>query len=168
MGSSYPFLLATIAALAWFIPLVGALFAIPMIAVIALLDGPTLSVAVSIYTILIFFLMEFGVEPRLYDRSKYGAILVILVMMAMSDALGITGLLLAPPLALTIQIIINEIMSAPVAPASVAVGVTLQDLEEQLTQVRTAVNQTETRSPRVQNMVERLEQLIQDTQKATT
>jgi len=167
-GLSYPFLLAAIGAIAWFIPLVGALFAIPIIALIALLNGPTLAVAAAIYSLLIFFLMEFAIEPRLYDRSKYGAILVILVMMAMVDALGIIGLLLAPPLALAIQMIIDELLSAPAAPATVDKAVTLQDLQEQLAQVRTAVSQTETQSPRVKNMVERLEQLVRETQEATT
>ncbi len=167
MGVNYPFLLAAIGAITWFIPLVGALFAIPLIALIALLNGPTLAIAAASYSLLIFFLMEFVIEPRLYDRSKYGAILVILVMMAMVDALGIAGLLLAPPLALTIQMIMDEFLSTPAAPAPVASAITLQDLEEQLAQVRTAVNQTETQSPRVKNMLARLEQLIRETQAAT-
>ena len=127
-----------------------------------------MALAAAIYSVVIFFLMEFIIEPRLYDRSKYGAILVILVMMAMVDVLGIMGLLLAPPLALTIQIIIDEMLSAPATPAPTVAAITLQELEEQLAQVRTAVSQTETNSPRVENMVERLEQLLRETQEATT
>ncbi len=168
MGLDYPFLLAAIGAIAWFIPLVGALFAIPLIALLAWLAGPTLAVVAALYALLIFLLMEFVLEPRLYDRSKSGALLVILMMMAMVDALGIVGLLLAPPLALAIQIIIDEFLNAPLAPAPVAEAVTLQELEEQLAQVRTAVAQTETQSPRVRNMLERLEELIRETQEATT
>lgn len=166
IGLQYPFLLAAIGAIAWFIPLVGALFAIPLIAVIALLNGPLLAVVAAVYTILIFVFMEFVVEPRLYDRSKYGVILVILVMMAMVDALGLIGLLLAPPLALTLQLILDELLSIPVAPSSVQ-EVTLTDLQEQLAQVRAAVSTAETQSPRVTNMVERLEQLLQEIQEAT-
>ncbi len=168
IGLKYPFLLAAIGAIAWFIPLVGVLFAMPLIVLIAWLGGPIMALAAAIYSVAIFFLMEFVIEPRLYDRSKYGAILVILVMMAMVDVLGIIGLLLAPPLALTIQIIIDEMLSAPATPAPTVSAITLQELEEQLAQVRTAVSQTETNSPRVENMVERLEQLLRETQEATT
>lgn len=166
MGIKYPFVLAAIGAITWFIPLVGALFAIPLIALIAWLSGALLAMAAVIYTILIFALMEFGVEPRLYDRSKYGVILVIVVMMAMVDAVGLLGLLLAPPLALTFQIILDELLSVPVPPIPVT-DLTLDDLEEQLAQVRTIVSKAETESPRVANMVERLEQLLQETQEAT-
>lgn len=167
MGLTYPFLLAAIGAIAWFIPLVGALFAIPLIALLALLNGVWLAVAAAVYALLIFVVMEFILEPRLYDRSKYGVILVIVVMMAMVDALGLTGLLLAPPLALTLQIILDELLATPVTPAPVTV-ITLNDLEKQLAEVRAIVNTAETQSPRVANMVNRLEQLVQETQEATT
>lgn len=168
MGLTYPFLMAAIGAIAWFIPLVGALFAIPLIVLLALLTGPWLAVAAALYALLIFVLMEFVLEPRLYDRSKYGVLLVIVVMMAMVDALGLTGLLLAPPLALTLQIILDELLAAPVTPAPAATVISLNDLEKQLAEVRSIVDRAETQSPRVANMVNRLEQLVQESQEATT
>ena len=171
MGLDYPFLLAAIGAIAWFIPLVGALFAILFIAALALLNGPILAIAAAVYAIVIFVLLEFVVEPRIYDRSRYGAILVILMMMAMVDALGVVGLLLAPPLALTIQIIWDELLKAPAAPLPVtpepAALITFRDLEDQLAKVRAALSSTETQSPRAKNMVERLEQLVKETREAT-
>jgi len=171
MGLDYPFLLAVIGSVAWFIPLVGALFAIVLIAALALLNGPVLAIAAALYTIAIFFLLEFVVGPRIYDRSKYGAILVILMMMAMVDAMGVVGLLLAPPLALTIQIIWDELLKAPTAPLPVvpepATMITFRDLEDQLAKVRAVVSSTETQSPRARNMVERLEQLVKETREAT-
>lgn len=166
MGLSYPFLLAAIGALAWFIPVVGALFAIPLILLIALLDGVTLAGMAVLYTIVIFGVMEFVVEPRLYDRSKYGVVLVILIMMAMVEALGIGGLLLAPPLALTLQIILDEALATPTAPLPTQV-ITMNELQEQFTQVHTTLDQAENLPPRVKNMAERLEQLLQKTQETT-
>jgi putative permease len=171
MGLDYPFLLATIGAIAWFIPLIGALFAILLIAALALLNGPVLALAAALYAIIIFVVLEFVVEPRVYDRSRYGAILVILMMMAMVDVLGIVGLLLAPPLALTIQIIWDELLKTPTAPLPVApelaTVITFHDLEDQLAKVRAAISSTETQSPRAKNMVERLEQLVKETREAT-
>lgn len=167
MGLTYPFLLAAIGAIAWFIPLVGALFAIPLIGLLALFNGLWLTGAAVLYTLVIFVIMEFVLEPRLYDRGKYGVILVIIVMMAMVDAFGLTGLLIAPPLALTIQIVLDELLAVPATPAPVTV-ITLNDLEEQLAEVRSIVDRAETQSPRVANMVNRLEQLVQETQEATT
>lgn len=168
MGLTYPFLMAAVGAIAWFIPLVGALFAIPMIVLLALFNGLWLVIAAAVYTLVIFALMEFVLEPRLYDRSKYGVLLVIVVMMAMVDALGLTGLLLAPPLALTLQIILDELLAAPAASAPATTVITFNDLEKQLAEVRSIVNGAETQSPRVANMVNRLEQLVHETQEATT
>ena len=167
MNLTYPFLLAAIGAIAWFIPLVGTLFAIPLITLLALLNGIGPALAAALYTLLIFALMEFVLEPRLYDRGKYGMILVVVVMMAMVDGLGLTGLLLAPPFALTLQIILDEILVTPAAPTPVTV-ITLNDLQKQLAEVRAIVNTAETQSPRVANMVNRLEQLVQETHEATT
>ncbi|MEZ4736189.1 MAG: AI-2E family transporter [Caldilineaceae bacterium] len=163
MEVKYPFLLAAIGAIAWFIPLVGALFAVPLIGLVALLSGIGWAVAAAIYAVVIFALMEFVVEPCLYDRSKHGVILVIVVMMAMVEALGLPGLLLAPPLALTLQIMLDELLAAPVTSTAAPV-ITLGDLEEQFTQVRTIVSTAETQSPSVSNLVDRLEQLLQKTQ----
>jgi putative permease len=166
LGLTYPFLLAVIGAIAWFIPVVGALFAVPLIVIITLFDGVTLAVMAALYTILIFGVMEFVVEPRLYDRSKYGVILVILVMLAMVDALGLIGLLLAPPLALTLQIILDELLSTPAAPPPTTV-ITLHDLQEQFVQVHSTIKSAETLPPRVKNMADRLEELLQKTQETT-
>lgn len=171
MGLDYPFLLAAIGAVAWFIPLIGVLFALMLMTALALLNGAVLALAAVAYAIFIFVLMEFVVEPRLYDRRDYGAILVILIMMAMVDAMGLIGLLVAPPLALTLQIIWDELLNVPAALSPVTptttTGITLHELEDQLAQVRSIISNTETQSPRVKNMVERLEQLVKETQEAT-
>ncbi|MBX3014291.1 MAG: AI-2E family transporter [Caldilineaceae bacterium] len=173
MGLEYPFLLAAIGAIAWFIPLAGALFAVPFIAALAFLNGPLLAIAAALYTIVIFVIMEFVLEPRLYDRSQYGVVLVIIVMMAMVEALGITGLLLAPPVALTLQIILDELLNAPITlppnqrsteKAPETQPVTWEELQAQFAELRTTLNAAETKSPRVSNMVDRLEQLLQETQ----
>ncbi len=54
--------------------------------------------------------MEFYLEPRLYTRTRYWRVLVLLIMLAMTDAFGLLGLLASPPLATALQIWINNLL----------------------------------------------------------
>ncbi len=166
MGFPYPFVMATIGAFAWFIPIVGAFIAIALIALVALLHGTVIAIAAIVYTVVVFLILEFLVEPRLYQNNQYGVILVILVMMAMIDAFGLLGLLLAPPLALTLQIGLEEWLSSPLTPATMTT-ISLEEIEEQLQQVQSTVAVTESTSPRITSMLARLEQLLQETKVAS-
>lgn len=74
--------------------------------------GPVTAALAVVYTVAVFALMEFVVERRLYTRSFwYGRVLVLVIMIAMVDAFSLLGLLIAPLVATTIQIFLNEMMS---------------------------------------------------------
>ncbi len=166
MGFPYPFIMATIGAFAWFIPIVGAFIAIMLIGLLAVLHGTGVAIAAIGFTIVVFLFLEFLVEPRLYPRNQYGVILVIIVMMAMIDAFGLLGLLLAPPLALSVQIGLEELLSAPLTP-SATTAISLAEIEEQLQQVQSTIAITEVESPRITSMVARLEELMEQAKAAS-
>ena len=61
--------------------------------------------AAALYTLLVLMLLEWLVEPRLFRRKRYNPILLVLVAVGMVDWLGFLGLLIAPPVAATVQIL---------------------------------------------------------------
>ncbi|MCB0185968.1 MAG: AI-2E family transporter, partial [Caldilineaceae bacterium] len=110
MGLRYPYLLGTLVAICWFIPLLGGALGLLFVLVIGLLDGVGMLGAALLYTLVIFLVLEYYIEPKLYRRDHYSAILVILIMLALLYALGLLGLLIAPPLALIVQIFLDELI----------------------------------------------------------
>lgn len=166
MGFPYPYVMATIGALTWFIPLIGAPVGLVLIGLLAVLHSSTAWLLAVGYSALIFLILEFLVEPRLYQRNRYGTILVIAVMMIMVDAFGLFGLLLAPPLALIVQVALEELLSLPLAPSTVTT-ISLEELEEQVHQVQATITIANAESPQIANMLVRLEQLLQKAKEAS-
>ncbi len=115
-GQPYPVLSAAIGALAWLIPWIGAPLA--MIAVIIiwlprfLLAGgqglPLTLLGAAAYALIVLMLLEWFVEPRLFQRKRYNPILLVLVAVGMVDWLGLLGLLIAPPVAAAVQIVAGQ------------------------------------------------------------
>jgi len=60
-------------------------------------------------TIAVFAFLQIWVEPRLYGANRVSPVLVVLILMVMAQAFGILGMLIAPPLAATIQILGREL-----------------------------------------------------------
>jgi putative permease len=163
----YPYLLALIVALAWFIPLIGGPIGVLAAALIGTLGGPWVGVAAVVCTIAVLLLMEFWVERRLYTHERYWGVLVVLVMLALGDALGIFGLLIAPPVAVALQIAINGLLDRPATTQPEPVQQELPQLRARLADLQARVAQMEGEpSPRVVNLIERLEKLLADAEKA--
>lgn len=158
IGINYPFLLAFLAAVAWLVPLLGGVFALIPLVTLGWLSGPLAVLLGLIYTVGVLVLMEFLVERRLYRHERYWGVLVVLVMMTLGDALGLLGLLVAPPIAVAMQIWINEILDAPVPGA-----VDLTALETKLADIHARVYDGETDvSQRHASLVTRLDGLLAD------
>jgi putative permease len=179
IGLHYPVLWSLFIALAWLIPLVGPLIALIPLWLIASINGGWLLATLAVlYAAVVLGVMEFFVESRLYTRDRYAKVLVLLVMLALVDAFGLVGLLVAPIAATAIQILLNEIF-APPTPLSAevrqanAVGaesntgantatVNVAALRARLEEVRALVNpMDQVGSKRITNMTERLEALLE-------
>ncbi|MEZ4732794.1 MAG: AI-2E family transporter [Caldilineaceae bacterium] len=159
VGAKYLFLPAFVAAVAWLIPLVGGLIAVVGVVLIGWLSGLFVVVFSLIYTILILFLMEFVVERYLYGQDGYSSILVLLAMIAMADAFGVIGLLVAPPLALVIQVFWREFIEVPSTASQRITTPNLNEIQQRLAALHLQVAQGEV-SPRVMSLVERLDTLM--------
>lgn len=161
VNATYPFLTALVVALSWLVPLVGALLAVVGVTLLGLLSSPLIALFSIVYTILILLLMEFVVERYLYGQDGYSSVLVLLAMIAMADAFGLIGLLVAPPVALILQVFWREFIEVdPSAPLMKPVS-DMHTIQERLAQLHRDV-ETQEVSQRVTNLVKRLDGLMQE------
>jgi len=164
MGVKYPILLAWMGALLWLIPLVGGVIALIPALLIGWLGGPILAILAALYMLIVFGIMEFVVEPRLDKRRRAGSILGLVVAIAMIDALGLVGLLVAPPLTVAIQILLDAwLRPAPPVVASTVVDAEtkLKTLQTRFGEVQTALGQLEEPlPPHTANLYERFTELV--------
>jgi predicted PurR-regulated permease PerM len=166
LGLEFPFVWALIVALAWFVPLVGGLLAIvPLWLMVWVGSGVIPATAAVLATIAVLAFLEFVVEPRLYSQTRYTKVLVILVMLAMADAYGLFGLLIAPPLATAIEVLLAELLdTAPRATARANSEIDVAALQTRLDETRARVSQLDEPSAlRLANMADRLDSLLKET-----
>lgn len=167
LGIKYPVTLAVIAGVAWLVPLLGGVLALLPVVIIGLLTGPVTAALASAYTVVVLVVLEFYVQPKFYVGGRYWGVLLVVIMLAMADAFGLLGLILAPPIALAVQIALDEILNTQ-APAAVSVqSMDLVALRRRLDEVRARIDQEgPNASPRLLNLVQRLETLIADIEKS--
>lgn len=162
IGVQYPVTLAVAAALAWLIPLLGALLIFILVIPVALLTGPITAAVATLCTLLILLLLEYGIQPRLVGPRRFSSLLVILVMMAMAGVAGLVGLLVAPPLAAAIQILLEQMLPATSErPAGATIA-----LQERLAAARAvlaSMAESAPAAPEVTSVMNRLSELVDKT-----
>jgi predicted PurR-regulated permease PerM len=137
-----------------------------VIAVIpALLLGIGISSLVGIlamlYTVGILLSLKLIIEPRFFPRHKYSSLLIVLFVIALAQAFGFMGVVLAPPLAVAVQILFQHLypFATPTVPPEISEQTT--SIKERLLQLRRRV-QTSNRREAVR-LVARLQRLINRT-----
>jgi predicted PurR-regulated permease PerM len=159
LGSQYPTLLAVIGALAWLIPVVGAALAVILPLLLGMLTSVQLGLFTVLYTLAVLIALQVWVEPRLVERKWDNPILTLIILLAMADAFGLLGILVAPPLAAVCQILWSRLFSNRLAS-----GVTFQvaDLKERQACLQAAIGEMdEPPPPLVTSSMERLAHLIE-------
>ena len=111
LGSPYPILLALIGALAWLIPVVGAPLAVVLPLGLGLLTSVQFGLFTALYTLIVLIALQVWVEPRLSKRKWNNPILTMVILLAMADAFGLFGMLVAPPLSAVCQILWSRLIS---------------------------------------------------------
>ena len=108
LGLRYPTLLALWGAVVRLIPWFGVLVAI--IPLIFIGGSLTFSSLLSIfYTVIVLLLLKIIIEPRVLKEQRSNSLLIVLFVIVLAQAFGLTGVLLAPPLAVAVQILIQEV-----------------------------------------------------------
>jgi putative permease len=158
-GSPYPTLLAVIGALAWLIPVVGAALAVILILLMGLLTSVQLSMFTVLYTLVVLIAMQVWVEPRLFRRKWDNPILTLVILLAMADAFGLLGIIVAPPLSAVCQILWNLLVSNRLASGAAA---QVSDLKERQARLLLAIEEMEgPPPPLVLSSMERLAGLLE-------
>jgi putative permease len=110
LGLNYPATLALVAAISWLVPWLGVLIALCVLGVcelpVLVLEWPRSLLpvgAAACFTMIVFAVLEFLVEPRLFNRRRYNSLFIVLAVMALAQTCGVMGLLLGPIAAVAIQ-----------------------------------------------------------------
>lgn len=163
MGVPYPTLLAVLGAIAWLFPWVGVLLAVIPVLLVGLISTMPLGIIAALYTIVIFLLLEVYVEPRLFNRRRYSSLLIVLIMIALADAFGMIGILIAPPLAAAIQIFFSRLLRQPATIATQEHTQRIADLKQRFALVQAMLEERdEPSTPELRSVINRLERLIEE------
>jgi len=171
MGLDYPLLLAFLGALVWLIPWFGAILAIIPPFLVGLTSGPALAIVAAIYTLAVLVVQEVIIEPRIFRRHSYSSLVLILVALALGDVFGLLGLILAPLVSATLQIVIKYLVPSPTAVVSARLcneeaTEGIEALQARLAQTRDEIEGRENPAPpEIANLTGRLDKLIADTRR---
>jgi hypothetical protein len=159
LGSSYPALLAVVGAIAWLVPVVGAGLAVILPLLFGPLTGAEFSLFMVLYTLVVLVALQVWVEPRLFQRRWNNPILTLVILLALADAFGLLGIILAPPLSVVCQILWHLLVTDRLAPDT---AVQISDLKERQARLRLTVEEMEgPPPPLVISSLERLAGLLE-------
>jgi len=159
LGSPYPALLALAGALACLIPVVGVVLAVIPVLLVGLLTSVQLSLVTALYTVIVLIALGVWVKPRLFNRRWNNPILTVVLLIALADAFGLIGIIIAPPLSVVCQILWSRLVSRRAISGAAA---QISDLKERQTQLGEAIKaMNEPPLPLVTSSMERLARLIE-------
>jgi hypothetical protein len=126
---------------------------------LGLLTGAQFSLFTVLYTLIVLIALQIWVEPRLLRRKWNNPILTLVILLAMADAFGLLGIILAPPLSVICQILWNLFVSDRLAPDT---AVQVSDLKERQARLRLAIEEMEgPPPPLIVSSMERLAGLLE-------
>jgi predicted PurR-regulated permease PerM len=161
IGLPYPIFLALLSCIAWLIPLAGVVLITLLAFLVGLASGGWgLAAAAVVYTLLILALLEFVVEPRLFKRPSFSGLLVILLMLPLVDTYGLLGFVIAPLLAVVVQVVLGNMIRLYLQPEVAAVEIEGLEARYQELYALFTGDESEPIPPEIANILERLEQLL--------
>jgi putative permease len=159
LGSPYPALLALAGALAYLIPVVGVALVVFPVLLVGLLTSVQLSLFTSLYALIVLISLGVWVKPRLFIRKWDNPILTVVLLVALADAFGLVGIIVAPPLSFICQILWTHLVSRR---AVLGAAARVSDLKKRQAQVCAAIkSMDEPPLPLVTSSMERLTRLIE-------
>ena len=173
LGSPYPALLALFGALACLIPVVGvALLVIPVL-LVGFLTSLQLSLLTVFYALVIYIALEVWVKPRLFKRTWDNPILTVVLLIALADAFGLVGIIVAPPVSVVCQILWSQLVSRR---AVLGAAAQISDLKDRQARVWDTIRAMEepplalvnSSMERLTHLIEKTEPILQASREAET
>ena len=158
IGSPYPVFLALTGALACLIPVVGVVLAALLPLLVGLLTSVQLGLYTVLYALVVLIFLVVWVKPRLFKRKWDNPILTVVLLIALADAFGLIGLIIAPPISVVCQILWDRLVSHRLASGAAA---QVSDLKERQVRLLASISEMDGPAvPLVTSSMERLTQLI--------
>ena len=134
-----------------------ALAVIPVL-LVGLLTSLQLSLFTVLFTIVVLIALGLWVKPRLFNRRWDNPILTLVILIALANAFGLLGILVAPPISAVCQILWSLLISHRLASGAAA---QVSDLKERQEHVWATIREMDgTPLPLVTSSMERLNRLI--------
>ncbi len=167
LGVQYPTSWAVYGALAQLIPWVGIPLTLLPVIPLLLTDSLTVALGAIVLIVALGVFMDRVVERRMGAVGIVHPILSILALMILGEVAGIFGMIVALPLAATLQAILHQLLqiNTAVRTSSQAIYATqLQSLRARLTQLQELVPDEGERRMVLEAMMRRLDTLISKTE----
>jgi predicted PurR-regulated permease PerM len=158
---NYPTLLALWGAVVRLIPWFGALIAVLPALFVAIGSSPVLGLLAAITTVVVLFLLKEVIEPRIFHRHKYSSLLTVLFVIGLAQAFGFIGVILAPPLAVAVQILFRELYPFPTSMFSQEISQRVANIRIRLRQLRRRIYSRTNRKNR--HLITRIYYLVRRT-----
>jgi putative permease len=169
LGVQYPVTWATYGALAQLIPWVG--IPLTLLPAIPMFWTDPLSVALSAATLVILVgtCMDRMVEPWMGVQGIVHPIVSVLALMIMGEAAGILGMIVALPLAATVQSILRQLVQINTTPRAASstqpmYSTQLQELRARLLRLHAEIPEQPERRLALEGMFQRLNTLVDKTE----
>jgi predicted PurR-regulated permease PerM len=160
LGIRYPLLLALWGAIVRLIPWFGALIAVLPALLLGIGISSVVGVLATLYTFGILLTLKLIIEPRFFPRHKYSSLLIVLFVIALAETFGFIGVILAPPLAVALQILFQHLASFITPPFSGEVSEQITDIKKRLFDLKRRFGHSRSREGR--RLIERLQHLVNE------
>ena len=120
-----------------------------------------MGVVATLYTVGILLALKLVIEPRFFPRHKYSSLLVVLFVIALAETFGFIGVVLAPPLAVAVQILFQHLYSLPELVSTTEVSEEVSGIRKRLLELRRRFQSSRKREGI--RLVERLQRLVRRT-----
>lgn len=163
MGLPYAILLALIASIAKFIPLIGSIVTVALVFLAGLNISLSFALALALITILILYVMRFAIAPYFFRLQQYSSLLIIVLIIPFFEVFGIFGFVLAPPFAVAIHLVLAQLFDLATKPNG-SKNTELAALKARLDILKelSARKGAESVPTEVTNLIKRLETLLND------
>jgi hypothetical protein len=112
-----------------------------------------------LYTLVVLAALKLWVKPRLFNRRWDNPILTLIILIALANAFGLLGIVIAPPISAVCQILWSLLVSHRLASGAAA---QVSDLKERQERVLANIRvMDEPPPPLVTSSMERLARLIE-------
>jgi predicted PurR-regulated permease PerM len=161
LGIRYPILLALWGAIVRLIPWFGAVIAVLPALVLGIGISSTVGILATAYTVGVMLTLSLIIEPRFFPRHKYSSLLIVLFVIAMAETLGFIGVVLAPPLAVAVQILFQHLYPFAMPAFSTEASEQVAGIRKRLFELKRRLQNSRNRES--VRLAERLNRLVSQT-----